>query len=198
MLLLWATSFACVRHSSNQHTKAEHRRKRLSVQTSEQCQKKHRQNEQRLWWKQHCSGFGSFAFFTSLSKFRHSALLIFVRRKTSKSNTYRKLLEFSWELCEEEEEVKKLGTIMKSHSFLHSKTESEIFGSIFVDFSKFLFFQRNSFFFIAGLLSAVHPTENPVPPMHKEPAMHDPAGESQSLPVLSAKKVHRRWNESGW
>lgn len=61
-------------------------------------------------------------------------------------------------------------------------------------FTTFLFF----FLTIAGFLSTLHPTENPIPPMHKEPAMHDPASEPQSLPVLSTKKVHCRRHESGW
>lgn len=159
----------------------------------------------RLWWKQHCSGFGSFAFFTSLCKFRHSLCLYSCKGKLPRVVTHTEnCLNFHGSYVKKRWRKNLLGTIMKSHSFLHSKTESEIFfGSICWLHLEFLFFLLHFFllhfyFFITGLLSTLHPTEDPVPPMHKEPAMHDPASKPQSLPVLSTKKVHCRWHESGW
>lgn len=209
MLLLWATgsSRSSVFDTRNQHRgatawkKYEHRRK-MSVSTNKRAMSEETQAKwtARLWWKQHCSGFGSFAFFHFSLQVSSFALLIFVQRKTSKSsNTYRKLLEFSWERCEEEVKKKLIGNDYEISQFFAFKNwKWNFFGSICWLQLKFLF--SHFYFFlssITGFLSTLHPTENPIPPMHKEPAMHDPASESQSLPVLSTKKVHCRWHESG-
>lgn len=51
---------------------------------------------------------------------------------------------------------------------------------------------------LAGLLPPVDPAEDPVPPVHEEPAMRDPESQPQPMSVLQAQEVHRRRHESRW
>lgn len=156
MLLLWATgsSRSSVFDTRNQHRgatawkKYEHRRK-MSVSTNKRAMSEETQAKwtARLWWKQHCSGFGSFAFFHFSLQVSSFALLIFVQRKTSKSsNTYRKLLEFSWERCEEEVKKKLIGNDYEISQFFAFKNWKWNFLVRFVDFSWNFFFHISNFF----------------------------------------------------
>lgn len=66
------------------------------------------------------------------------------------------------------------------------------------DFDDRFKFLNMQFLLLSGLLPSIHSTEDPVSTVHKEPAVHDPAGESQSLPVLSTEEMHSRWHEPRW
>ena len=50
----------------------------------------------------------------------------------------------------------------------------------------------------AGIFPAVNPAEDPVPTMHEEPAVRDPEGEQEPVPVLPSEEVHCRRHEPGW
>ena len=50
----------------------------------------------------------------------------------------------------------------------------------------------------SGILPAVYPAEDPVPTMHKEPAVRHPESEQEPVPVLSPQEMHRRRHEPRW
>lgn len=211
MLLLWATGLSCssVFDTRNQHTR-RFDAKEIWTQAKNVCQYKQASNVRRntgkmnsaLMMKTTLLWFRVIRLFSLLfASFVIRFAYIRAKEKLPRVVTHTEnCLNFHGSYVKKRWRKNLLGTIMKSHSFLHSKTESEIFLVRFVDFSWNFFFYYISIFFltIAGFLSTLHPTENPIPPMHKEPAMHDPASEPQSLPVLSTKKVHCRRHESGW
>jgi hypothetical protein len=48
--------------------------------------------------------------------------------------------------------------------------------------------------FISGILSALHPAEDPVPALYQEPAVQHPEDQPQPMPILQTQEMHSCWN----